>query len=332
VADDLHALADAISDQSPRIKAFAVAVADVLQPVAQPSLVWWAGSQPPPTPTPSVTPTMPDVTDAAGLAALLREGGTLHGVVRVRPFVYSGNLDIGVSPAARSVAIFEDGFQLVGPSGSPLPAVGVHCANVELYGGDVSNPHGGSGTSGGDGVKAYNGSSDSGPVEYRWWGLTIHDTAAQGFSSQADAAGITGDVQAEITRWGLNPALDPHTVKGTGLHGAYTGGGAGPTRGRHIVYAHDGATGACWQLGAYMNGEVWASCARNTWPDALSGAGFQPWGGHNGAVTVRNLLVDTAQYGIYAGSLSSGTFTVEQYARRNVKLADVLSPHVTLPT
>jgi len=44
VADDLHALADAISDQSPRIKAFAVAVADALQPAA-----------PTPTPVPSFT-------------------------------------------------------------------------------------------------------------------------------------------------------------------------------------------------------------------------------------------------------------------------------------
>lgn len=36
VADDLHALADAISNQSPRIKAFAEAVADRLEPAAPP--------------------------------------------------------------------------------------------------------------------------------------------------------------------------------------------------------------------------------------------------------------------------------------------------------
>jgi hypothetical protein len=328
---DLHTLANAISNSSPNIRAFALAVADKLEPAAPPptpSGVWWAGPQPPDTSW--IVPVgVMAVSTQADLRALCASGGK-GGAYRVAGFTYNGNLDIGNRNGL--TLYFDPAWKLVGPVGSSNPAVGVHGAGLQLYGGDISNPQGGSGTSGGDGVKAYNGSSDPGPTDLLWHGLKIHDVAAQGLSTQASTS-IHADVQADITRWGLNPSLDPHTVKGTGLHGAYIGGGAGPTSGRFILTVHDGAVGAGCQAGAYLqNTELWLAINNLGWvTDRLAGNGFQPWGGHDQGIVVKSLLVDGAQSATFFESLSSGPVAIEYGRYRNIRLSPAYqaSSHVT---
>lgn len=275
---------------------------------------------------------MSDVTTAPALRALVKPGSKASGYYRVHPEASgSGYLDIGAQAADVLVIDFLPGWTWVGAEGSAYPAVGVHCTGVELYGGDVSNPHGGKiGTGGGDGVKVAEVSGDPSP-RFRWWGLTIHDTAAQGFSVQS-LVPVYGDVQADVSRWGLNTALDPHAEKGTGLHGAYVGGGQALDHSRYSFFCHDGATGAAVQCGQY------AACTfdtiaatRLTWPTASAGAAFQPWGTHNGTVTVRSLAVDGAQFAIYAGSLSSGAVTVEALSYANVHAKPVVgSSHLRI--
>ena len=274
-----------------------------------------------------------NITTAAALKTLLGPKSTATGAYYVRGEASGvGLLDLGAKSPDRLIVEFEDGWTWAGAAGSPNPAVAWHSRGVELYGGDVSNPHGGKvGVGGGDGVKVTDSSADGGTVGGRWWGLSIHDVAAQGFSSQANVYAHELDADYETARCGLNIALDPHTEPGTGLHGSYIGGGSHPTTGRVKVYAHDQPTGSGVQVGAYaQNLALHITAARMTWPKASAGAAFQPWGSHNTTVTVEFLGVDHAQYGIWAASLSSGAVTVQNYARSNVVHPDYLNSHVVI--
>jgi hypothetical protein len=334
---DLHTLADAISDSSPNIRAFALAVADKLEPAAPtptPSGVWWAGPQPPDTSW-TVPAGVMAVSTQADLKALCASGGK-GGAYSVSGFTYNGNLDIGNRNGL--TLYFDPAWKLIGPDGVATAGVSLHGAGLELYGGDVSNPRGGANHAGGEGVKVTAPIADT---SFRWWGLNIHDCAAQGLSVQAGPHTVTGDVQVTTGRAGLNTSLDPHTVKGSGLHAAYICGGSAHTFGRWIIVAHDQATGAGVQVGAYAGQgiELWIAARDLTWggDPSYAGAGFQPWGGTNQPGTVKNLLVRDAVRGIYAGSLTSGSWAIEHYATENVTHADVLEPdsgpsHVVLPS
>ena len=302
-------------------------------PPPPPSGVWWAGPQPPDTSIPPMPAGVTKVTSASDLKTLLASGGR-GGQYLAAGFVYNGNLDIGNHAGVE--VWFDPSVKLVGPAGSANPAVGVHGRGFKLYGGDVSNPNGGAGTSGGDGVKWYNGSSDSWLTDGLWWGLKIHDVASQGLSAQVGTS-ITGDVEADVSRWGLNTALDPHAEKGTGQHGAYIGGtgvtgGAATVKGRWIVYAHDGAVGAGVECGSSFQGELWASIVRLGWTkDYLAGNAFQPWGSNN-KIVVKSLLVDGAQKAIFTESLTGGSVSVEFCRYRNVRLSPAVetNAHMTL--
>lgn len=274
-----------------------------------------------------------DVVTPAQLQALTRRGATTTGAYRVHPEASGvGWWDFGLASPDVAIFDFQPGFVWTGPQGSAYPAVSLHAFGVECYGGEVTNPRGGKiGTGGGDGVKVSAATGDT-RLSFRWWGLYVHDVAAQGFSAQGNI-GVTNrlDVKGESARCGLNTALDPHTDKGTGLHGAYIGGGSAPTSGRFEWYAHDQPTGAGVEAGAYcQNIALRIAAHRMTWPKPSAGAGFQPWGAHNSSVVVEYLAVDSAQYAIYAGSLSSGPVTVQSYAARNCAHADVLNSHITV--
>ena len=300
-------------------------------PDPTPSSVWWVGPQPPSTAIPSIPSGTSQITSPSDLKAVCASGGR-GGTYVVVGFTYTGNLDIGNRNGL--TLFFDPSWKLVGPGGSSNPAVGVHGAGLKLYGGDISNPQGGSGTSGGDGVKAYVGSADSADVSFLWHGLKIHDVAAQGFSCQASNHSINVDVEVEVTRWGLNTSLDPHAIKGTGLHGAYIGGGTTPTTGSFIFFNHDGATGAAVQAGANLqNATVWISASNLSWTkDSLAGNGFQPWGSNNKNVVVKSLLVNGAQTALFTESLTGGSVKVEYSRYKNVRLNPAIqtNSHLTL--
>lgn len=135
---------------------------------------------------------------------------------------------------------FDASTRFVGPSGGDLPAVWIKSdSDVRLYGGSVTNPRGGAG------VIVY----DS--AWFTWRGFAIHDTAGSGLMVQ----GITTandhlDLEGDISRWGLDLALDPHAEKGTGLHGALLADAYyGVENSRFVLTLDDGATGAGVEAG-----------------------------------------------------------------------------------
>lgn len=332
---DLHTLANAISDSSPNIKAFAIAVADKIEPAPTPPStggVWWAGPLPPASSW-SVPAGLMTVATQADLKALCAAGGK-GGSYKVAGFTYNGNLDIGNRNGL--TLFFDPAWKLAGPSGSADAAVSVHGSGLVLHGGDITNPQGGNPTAGGggDGIKI---APSGAPVTVTWTGVRVHDIANGAVSAQCNGQVVTGDLDVDVSGWGMRyKELDPHTYeKGTGIHGLYLGGSpSGKFTGRVVAYAHDSGVGAAWSCGSHMQDcEVWLSCRNlhRVTPDRFSGNGFQQWGGDNRNVTVKNLLVDTATLATFFESLSSGPVTIEHGRYRNILLLPPFqtSPHVT---
>lgn len=108
---------------------------------------------------------------------------------------------------------FGRGTRFLGTPGTNLPAAWIHdSSHIRFYGGTLTNPVGGTG------LTIYDSSYVS------WWGFTIHDTANTGLLVQGiHATNSHLDLKGRISRWGLNLTLDPHSEKGTGLHGANLG-------------------------------------------------------------------------------------------------------------
>jgi hypothetical protein len=286
----------------------------------------------PPTST-STGPSWPDTTPPAftpnRVATTPSEFSSIMGslragdVVEVKPMTLSGEVVFGQKLSSAAEIHFDPGVYFTGAAaGTQLPAVWIHGSNLRLYGGDVSGL-------GNDCVRVGASSSDtSGPTNIRWWGAKLHDCGGSGFSAQASTYPNSGlDISVEIWKAGQNLALDPHAVKGSGLHGAYVGGGNAPTSGRFVFYVHDQSTGAAVQAGANLqNSDLWIRAERLTWT-GLAGYGgnaFQPWGGNNKGVVVHDLEVsNTTGHAIFDESLTGGTVTV-QYARAaGVKLSPV---------
>lgn len=235
----------------------------------------------------------------------------------------SGEVVFGQRLSSPADIHFDDGVKFTGTAaGTQLPAVWIHGSNLRLYGGDVSGL-------GNDCVKISAASADpSGPSNIRWWGAKLHDCGGNGFSAQGAGYPNTGlDIAAEIWHAGLNLALDPHAVKGSGLHGAYIGGGNAPTTGRFVFYVHDQATGAAVQAGSNLqNSDLWIRADNLTWSGqtGYGGNGFQPWGGSNQNVVVHALEVSNATgHAILDESLTGGSVKVAYARASGVKLSPV---------
>jgi hypothetical protein len=84
-----------------------------------------------------------------------------------------------------------------------------------------------------------------------WWDFLVHYTGGSGLVVQGiDKANTHLDLGGRIAHWGGNLALDPHSEKGTGLHGALLGdANYGVRDSRFILDLHDGPTGAGVQAG-----------------------------------------------------------------------------------
>lgn len=227
----------------------------------------------------------------------------------------SGQVIFGQKLSSPAEIHFDPGVYFTGTAaGTQLPSVWIHGSNLQLYGGDVRGL-------GNDCVKVMAASADtSGPTNIRWWGVKLHDCGGNGFSAQGNKYPNSNlDISAEVWNAGQNLALDPHAVKGTGLHGAYIGGGDSPTSGRFVFDVHDQPTGAALEAGANLqNADIWLRAARLTWSGTpgLAGNAFQPWGSSNKNVVVHDLEVtDITGHALFDESLSGGSGNVVQYAR-----------------
>jgi hypothetical protein len=293
----------------------AVAASPVTSVVPSPATATGWPDTTPPAFTPNRVATTPS--EFSSIMGSLKAGD----VVEVKPMTLSGEIVFGQKLSAPADIHFDAGVYFTGTAaGTKLPAVWIHGSNLRLYGGDVSGL-------GNDCVKVSAASSDSsGPSNIRWWGVKLHDCGANGFAAQGAGYPNTNlDIQAEIWNAGRTLALDPHAVKGTGLHGAYIGGGNAPTTGRFIFYVHDQPTGAAVQAGSNLqDSDLWIRAERLTWSGTagLAGNAFQPWGGSNKAVVVHELQVsDVTGHALFDESLTGGSVTV-QYARASgVKLS-----------
>ncbi|MDX6480013.1 MAG: hypothetical protein QOG85_523 [Gaiellaceae bacterium] len=153
----------------------------------------------------------------------------VHGVAFTGESIFSKQLSDWATVHFDSATTFR------GAAGSNLPAVWIKgCRHIRFYGGDLANPAGGAG------ITIYDSSY------FFWWNFVIHDTANTGLFVQGiKAANDHLDLKGEISHWGLNPALDPHHEKGTGLQGANLGdANYGVTSSRFALYLHDGAAGS----------------------------------------------------------------------------------------
>lgn len=135
---------------------------------------------------------------------------------------------------------FEPGTTFAGTPGSNLPAAWITgTSHIRFYGGRLTNPTGGSG------ITIHDSSY------FTWWNFLISRTASTGLMVQGIKETNTHlDLKGEISRWGLNLALDPHNVKGVGLHGALLADSRlGVADSRFALYVHDGAVGSGVELG-----------------------------------------------------------------------------------
>ncbi len=283
----------------------------------------------PNTSEPSYTPNR-IATTPAGFNLII---SSLHAgdVVEVNPMTISGEVILGAKPSSLVQIHFDPGVKFTGaPSGSYLPAVWIHGSNLALYGGDVTNR-------GNDCVRVQAASADSsGVTNVRWWGATIHDCAGTGFAVQGTGYPNSGlDIAAEIWHAGQDLSLDPHAEKGTGLHGAYLGGGTTTSSGRFMLDVHDQPTGAAVQVGANLqNSQLWVQAQRITFQAVTQVAGnaVQLWGGNNRNVTVEDVEADSlAGRVIETDALDGGSGLSVLYARgTNTRLAPyALGSYVT---
>lgn len=172
---------------------------------------------------------------------------------------------------------FGRGTMFAGTPGTNLPAVWIHDSrNIRFYGGRLTNP------TGGTGLTIY----DSSYVT--WWGFTIRGTANTGLLVQGiHRADDHLDLMGDISHWGLNLALDPHSEKGTGLHGANLGDAVyGVRDSRFALDLHDAAVGSGVEAGGatssdgFWRNRVYLRC-RNLGMRAVrltAGNCLQVWG------------------------------------------------------
>jgi hypothetical protein len=135
---------------------------------------------------------------------------------------------------------FQAGTSFSGRPGANLPAAWISgSSHIRFYGGRLTNPSGGSGIT----------IQDSSYVT--WRNFVISRTGGTGLMVQGIEATDTHlDLKGAISHWGLNLALDPHAVKGTGLHGALLADSRrGVADSRFALDLHDGAVGSGAELG-----------------------------------------------------------------------------------
>ena len=178
----------------------------------------------------------------------------VHGAV-----TFSGKAIFRKQLPAWAEVHFSPGTRFTGTPGENLAAAWVdRCRHIRFYGGNLTNPTGGSG------IVIY----DSDWVT--WWNFVVHDTGNTGLAVQGIEQPDTHlDLKGEIYHWGLNLDLDPHSEKGTGLHGANLADSPdGVSNSRFVLNVHDGATGAGVEMGGrsdfFDHNTLYLSCRNLT--------------------------------------------------------------------
>ena len=159
----------------------------------------------------------------------------VHGVTFAGEAVFSKRL-----PGWAEVH-FDSGTRFTGAPGDNLPAAWLsRCQHIRFYGGNLTNPAGGSG------IVIYDSS------HVTWWNFVVHEVGGTGLGVQGIHQPNTHlDLKGDISHWGLNLALDPHSEKGTGLHGANLADSPyGVSHSRFALNLHDGASGAGLEVGS----------------------------------------------------------------------------------
>lgn len=159
--------------------------------------------------------------------------------IDVHHVVFSGEAVFSKRLSGWAEVHFDRGTVFTGTSGD-YPAVWIDGSqNVRFYGGTVTNPHGSAG------ILIY----DSAYVT--WWNFRIHDVGGSGLTVQGiHTANTNLDLKGDISHWGENLALDPHSEKGTGLHGALLADAYyGVKDSRFALDLHDGSTGSGVEAG-----------------------------------------------------------------------------------
>lgn len=232
-------------------------------------------------------------------------------IVATRSFSVDGEFVISAElPAPGAVIDLGTGPNAVrfrAESHDPLPAVWIHHArNLILLGGDVSNPHGG------DGVDI------NGPTtRLTWWGLSVHDVGGSGIGALPGGGPIAHvDLEARVTRWGMNPALDPHREKGTGFHAAILADVEGAVfNGNRVAIDASHGPGDAIEIGnptsaGEIKGNTIILSAKDLYFDAKSavaGNGLQLWGRVPVGARVTYLVThDTQGRAVDANGVSPG--------------------------
>jgi len=268
---------------------------------------------------PAFTPTRTvEVSNASELLAAISslQAGDL--VKATRSFTVNGITVIKnrlTSPAELDLS----GVSFVYSGGANHPALWLNNArNLYIYGGDLSTADTGGACL-----------TDHGSQHVLWWGFSLHDCGGSGFAAFTTGADVAyNDFAGTITRVGQTLAWDPHSEKGTGVHGAIlwdANTGYSFAHNRFAFYVHDIPTGACIELGndqasSQAPGNVlYEKCVNETEVATrqAGGGGLQLWGDTDTlGLDVRYLEVDNAQgraldsHGLYPGHTLAGV-TVE---------------------
>lgn len=173
-------------------------------------------------------------------------------------------------------------------------------ANLTIYGGDITNPTLGHGL-------IVRGSGGTAAKNITWWDFSIHDVAMNGLYVHQTNGNVQGcDFRGEIQHWCLVPALDSHTTKGTGLHGATIGvaGSGSVNSSLFVLHLHDSSNGGGVQLGPNLTTvEVQVQAERLTYnppsgADGTGGNAIQIAGGSQSNLVVSFVQADTVRRGV----------------------------------
>jgi hypothetical protein len=204
------------------------------------------------------------------------------------------------------------GVSFIYSGGQNVQAVFINNArNLYIYGGDLS-------TAGTGGTCL----TDHGSQNVLWWGFNAHNCGGSGFAAfTAPGSGPVDhdDFQGTISNVGQTLAWDPHSEKGTGVHGAILWDAPTSyafTNNRFAFYAYDIPTGACLEMGneqpaSQATGNVlYEKCVNETEvaQRQTGGNGLQLWGDtDNLGLDVKYLEVDHAEgRALETGGLSRG--------------------------
>jgi hypothetical protein len=285
------------------------------------------GPPPPPPPPPPVgtptfetatayTQTRPDFTplreiDVTSSAALrnailgLRAGDY---VKATSAFTVDGQTVLGRALTGPAVLDLGGFVTFAYTGGQEVAAVYLHKAgNLRIYGGNVTTNK-----TGGYGILTH------GSTNVTWWGFKVHDCGMDGLAAftAKDGGPVTGcDFAGELTNNGLHWAYDPHSEKGSGLHGAnLDDSGIYAFHGnRFALDIHDQPAGAAVEYGSQnippVSNTLILRARRLTFVSRTQTGGnaLQIWGVNGQGLDIPYLEVEDAQgYGLWTGGMFGG--------------------------